>query len=100
MRHIRDKHDQKRKCPFCRTRWTRPERIRTHVLKSHRSILSENEQDEIYHLRGIDDTIRFLAQYGDIASGNRATRAVGLPQPLGATVGEGIVEFHGEIGSI
>ena len=100
MRHIRDKHNQKRKCPFCRTRWTRPERIRTHVLKSHRSILSENEQDEICHLRGIDDTIRFLAQYGNIPSKNHAIYTVGLPQPLVATVGEEIVGFHGEIESI
>jgi hypothetical protein len=100
MRHIRDKHNQKRKCPFCRTKWTRPERIRTHVLKSHRSLLSENDQDEIYHLRGIDDTIRFLAQYGNMPSENSAIYAVGLPQPLGATVGEEIVGFHGEIGSI
>ena len=65
-RHTRDKHEQKRKCPFCRIRWTRPARIRIHVLKSHGSYLNENEEQEILQLRGREETIRFLEKYEEI----------------------------------
>lgn len=60
-RHTRDKHAKSHKCPFCCTGWTRPERIRTHLLKNHLGHLSENEQQEIHRLRGLNNTIRFLA---------------------------------------
>ena len=82
MRHTRDKHGHRRKCPFCRTIWTRPERIRSHVLKSHRNLLSDNEQEEIGHLRGLNNTIRFLAQCGRIPSGSLTNYALGIPQPF------------------
>ncbi|KAH8986271.1 hypothetical protein EDB83DRAFT_1170779 [Lactarius deliciosus] len=63
-RHTRDKHEWQRKCPFCRVRWSRPERIRTHLMKEHESRLTKDQQQEIRFLRGRDDTIRFLEKYG------------------------------------
>ncbi|KAH9038490.1 hypothetical protein EDB85DRAFT_1887884 [Lactarius pseudohatsudake] len=83
-RHVRDRHEERRKCPFCCTRWTRPERIRNHVLKNHGRLLSENERREIYRLRGLDDTVCFLAKYGNIPSKNHTidAQAPGLPQPF------------------
>ncbi|KAH8992644.1 hypothetical protein EDB92DRAFT_1856653 [Lactarius akahatsu] len=63
-RHTRDKHEWQRKCPFCRARWSRPERIRTHLMKKHESRLTKDQQQEIRFLRGRDDTIRFLEKYG------------------------------------
>ncbi|KAH9166491.1 hypothetical protein EDB89DRAFT_1910630 [Lactarius sanguifluus] len=83
-RHVRDRHEERRKCPFCRTRWTRPERVRNHVLRNHGRLLSENEQREIYRLRGLDDTVYFLAKYGNMPSKNHTidAQAPGLPQPF------------------
>ncbi|KAF8261686.1 hypothetical protein EI94DRAFT_1745414 [Lactarius quietus] len=64
-RHTRDKHVRHRKCPLCRTGWSRPERIRVHLLKQHGSLLTEGQQQEIRILRGRDNTIRFLEKYGN-----------------------------------
>ena len=60
-RHTRDKHLRLRKCPFCCTRWSRPERIRVHLIKKHGSRLTKDQQEEVLSLRGRDVTIRFLA---------------------------------------
>ncbi|KAF8267990.1 hypothetical protein EI94DRAFT_1728905 [Lactarius quietus] len=78
-RHKRDKHGQTRKCPFCCTIWTRPARIRKHVLNSHRSLLSEQEQEAIHLLRGLNDTIRFLAQFEQHTI---YAQALGILQPF------------------
>ena len=63
-RHIRDKHQQPHKCPFCHTKWTRPEKIKTHLIAAHRDRFVEEEQREIRHLRGRKDIIRFLENCG------------------------------------
>ncbi|KAN0127199.1 hypothetical protein V8E53_015005 [Lactarius tabidus] len=59
-RHYREKHIRQRKCPFCCTRWSRPERIRVHLVKKHESRLTNDQQREIRSLRSRDDTIHFL----------------------------------------
>ncbi|KAF8267983.1 hypothetical protein EI94DRAFT_1700588 [Lactarius quietus] len=64
-RHTRDKHIRQRKCPFCCTTWTRPERIRFHLMKNHGSRFTEDQQQEIRVLRGRNDTIHFLEKYGN-----------------------------------
>ncbi|KAH9000964.1 hypothetical protein EDB86DRAFT_486872 [Lactarius hatsudake] len=80
-RHTRDRHKERHKCPFCCTRWTRPERVRNHVLKSHGRLLSENEQREIRHLRGLEDTVHFLAKCAKIPSRNYMIDAQGPGLP-------------------
>ncbi|KAH9059537.1 hypothetical protein EDB87DRAFT_1621480 [Lactarius vividus] len=62
-RHTRDKHECQRKCPFCHTRWSRPERIRAHLMKKHESRLTKEQQQQIHLLRGRDNTIHFLDKY-------------------------------------
>lgn len=64
-RHTRDKHFRQRKCPFCCTRWSRPERIRVHLIKKHASRLTQDQQREVRSLRGRLDTIHFLANCGN-----------------------------------
>ncbi|KAH9041538.1 hypothetical protein EDB83DRAFT_1629167 [Lactarius deliciosus] len=62
-RHTRDKHEWQRECPFFHTRWSRPERIRTHLMKKHESRLNKEQRQEIRLLRGRDNTIHFLEKY-------------------------------------
>ncbi|KAH9059536.1 hypothetical protein EDB87DRAFT_764151 [Lactarius vividus] len=64
-RHTRDKHELQRTCPFCCTRWSRPERIRAHLMKEHESCLTKDQQQQIRLLRGRDDTVHFLEKYGN-----------------------------------
>ncbi|KAH9041527.1 hypothetical protein EDB83DRAFT_1628470 [Lactarius deliciosus] len=64
-RHTRDRHEWQRKCPFCRVRWSRPERIRAHLIKKHESRLTKDQQQEVRFLRGRRDTIRILEEYGN-----------------------------------
>ncbi|KAH9966463.1 hypothetical protein BC827DRAFT_1176066 [Russula dissimulans] len=63
-RHIRDKHNIPRKCPFCDTTWTRPETIRGHLVVQHQDHLTEEECDYILKLRGREGTIHFLKKLG------------------------------------
>lgn len=64
-RHTRDKHFRQRKCPFCCTGWSRPERIRFHLIQKHASLLTLDQHREIRSLRGRHDTIHFLANCGN-----------------------------------
>ncbi|KAI0250580.1 hypothetical protein BJV78DRAFT_1155047 [Lactifluus subvellereus] len=64
-RHIRDTHQRPQKCPFCHTKWTRPEKIRSHLMAYHRDSFTEEEQREFQHLRGRKNVIRFLENVGD-----------------------------------
>ena len=34
-RHMKDKHEPRRRCPFCDVTWTRPDKIKSHILKKH-----------------------------------------------------------------
>ncbi|KAI0250571.1 hypothetical protein BJV78DRAFT_554760 [Lactifluus subvellereus] len=67
-RHKRDKHEQLRKCPFCRTEWSRPEKIRAHIITDHADHFNEKEHHEIRRLRGRTDTIHFLTECESIVS--------------------------------
>lgn len=64
-RHTRDKHEWKRRCPFCCVKWTRPERIRAHLMRKHKSSFTKDQQQEIRRLQGRDATIRFLEKLGN-----------------------------------
>jgi hypothetical protein len=63
-RHIKDKHRQPKKCPFCRFKWTRPGQIRAHLKTDHEDRFTEKEQQEIHRLRGWNNTMTFLANHG------------------------------------
>jgi hypothetical protein len=83
-RHIRDKHQRPKNCPFCQTKWTRPEKIKIHLINDHRDCFTEEAQGEICHLRGQKDTIRFLEKYGATrhASSNIRTSGATAPEQL------------------
>jgi len=34
-RHLRDKHTNRRRCPFCDFRWSRPNIIKVHLISKH-----------------------------------------------------------------
>jgi len=63
-RHTRDKHQTPHKCPFCDTKWTRPEKIRGHLTTKHEDHFTEEELREVRGLRGWNDTVRFIAKCG------------------------------------
>jgi len=63
-RHTRDKHQTPHKCPFCDTKWTRPEKIRGHLTTKHEDHFTEEELREVRGLRGLNDTVRYVAKCG------------------------------------
>ena len=34
-RHVRDKHTDRRRCPFCDFQWSRPDQIKVHLISKH-----------------------------------------------------------------
>jgi hypothetical protein len=34
-RHLKDVHEPRRQCPFCGFTWTRPDKIKGHIIASH-----------------------------------------------------------------
>jgi len=64
-RHMRDVHtdslrDQKPDCPFCTFKWTRPDKIKDHIITAHKECLAPDILLEIAALRG-----KRLTQYLD-----------------------------------
>ncbi|KAH9961035.1 hypothetical protein BC827DRAFT_1155484 [Russula dissimulans] len=62
-RHMKDVHidnDQKPQCPLCTFKWTRPDKIKTHIISAHKECLAPDILHEIDALRG-----RHLTQYLD-----------------------------------
>jgi len=62
-RHVKDKHEPRRRCPFCDFTWTRPGKIKTHILTHHDNQLSGEEIIELRNLRGWHPTTRFIARW-------------------------------------
>lgn len=63
-RHTRDKHQTPYRCPFCDKKWTRPEKIRGHLITEHEDHFTEEKLREVRSLRGLNDTVRFVARCG------------------------------------
>lgn len=65
-RHIRDVHGPRRRCPFCDFQWTRPDKIKTHIVTDHWDIFTPELLGDIRGLRGqqivtfVDDILLFL----------------------------------------
>jgi hypothetical protein len=51
-RHIRDKHMDRRRCPFCTFRWTRPNNIKVHIISKHAERFTAELLEAIRDLRG------------------------------------------------
>ncbi|KAH9989407.1 hypothetical protein BJV74DRAFT_838449 [Russula compacta] len=85
-RHTRDKHEEQRSCPFCDYTWSRPERIRGHLITEHGDRLTEEENQEIRRLRGWKNTIHFLTRFETITpppeSSMLSAQAPVPPQPF------------------
>lgn len=64
IRHIRDKHNVPRECPFCDAKWTRAEKIRAHLTTHHKGHFTKQGLQEIEVLEGLEDTIWFLTRCG------------------------------------
>jgi len=61
-RHARDKHEQQPQCPFCYATWSRPEKIRAHLITEHGDRFTEEQNQELHSLRGRRKTIHFIAK--------------------------------------
>jgi hypothetical protein len=62
-RHLRDNHIPQQRCPFCDFKWSRPERIRTHLMVNHTEQCTTEMQEKITSLRGRRDTEELLVAY-------------------------------------
>jgi len=51
-RHERDIHRPLRQCPFCTVKWSRPDRIKSHLIVTHREIFTPEILREVDNLRG------------------------------------------------
>ena len=60
VRHMRDKHEIPHLCFICETKWTRPEKLKEHLLSRHCDHFTEEERQEIRHLHGLINTIDVL----------------------------------------
>lgn len=78
-RHTADKHEVPSKCLFCDYTWSRPERMRRHLIYQHRHHFTEEERQEIRGLRGRRDTIGFLLARCSLLPGRNAFRAQSDP---------------------
>ena len=61
-RHLKDKHEPRRQCPFCNFRWTRPDVIKAHLLAKHRPNFTAELLVRIQALRG-QRIVAFLDGY-------------------------------------
>jgi hypothetical protein len=62
-RHVREKHEISPECLICGIKWTRPEKIRSHLIKEHRDRFTEEQRQIICNLQGLNSTIDFLNEW-------------------------------------
>ena len=60
--YIRDKHTDRRVCPFCTFRWSRPNSIKVHIISEHAERFTAELLEAIKGLRG-RDVIAFVDGY-------------------------------------
>jgi hypothetical protein len=53
-RHVRDKHMPRRRCPFCGFMWSRPDKIRSHLLANHAERFTAEMPEGVKALCGRD----------------------------------------------
>ncbi|KAH9048237.1 hypothetical protein EDB84DRAFT_293872 [Lactarius hengduanensis] len=62
-RHVIDVHTLRRQCPFCLYSWSRPDKIRAHLIKNHHHELPQEVLNEIRAKRG-QHLVAFLTPPG------------------------------------
>lgn len=62
-RHLRDVHEPRRQCPFCGFTWTRPDKIKDHIITNHCSKFTA-EKLEIFKALCGQNIVAFLAAPG------------------------------------
>lgn len=62
-RHVIDVHTLRRQCPFCLYAWSRPDKIRAHLMKNHQDELPQEVLNEIRAKRG-QHLVAFLTPPG------------------------------------
>lgn len=59
---MREKHKHQRPCPFCGFMWSRPDKIKAHIMSNHAKRFTAEMLDELAALRG-QQVIKFLGGY-------------------------------------
>jgi hypothetical protein len=59
---MKDKHEPRRQCPFCDFLWTRPDKIKSHLLKKHAEGFEPEILEEVEKLCG-RDVVEFVNAY-------------------------------------
>ena len=77
-RHLIDVHTLRRQCPFCLYHWTRPDKIRAHLMKNHHDELPQEVLNKIRAKRG-QDLVALLTPLCNISEGpSSKKRRVGV----------------------
>jgi len=61
-RHIRDKHTDRRRCPFCDFQWSRPNIIKVHLVSKHAEKFTPEILERFKGLRG-REVVEFVDAY-------------------------------------
>ena len=61
-RHVTDKHTPRRRCPFCNFMWTRPDKIKPHLVTNHAEKFPAEMLEAIKMLCG-RDVVEFVNGY-------------------------------------
>src|SRR5258708_16949220 len=61
-RHLKEKHEPWRRCPFCKFPWTRPDKIKQHITSYHRDKLTTEVMDKFRALYG-KKMVAFLDEF-------------------------------------
>jgi len=65
IRHQKDRHEERRQCLFChKFKWTRPIRVKAHLIAKHKENFTAERLDELKNLRG-QSIVAFLERYYD-----------------------------------
>ena len=70
-RHLKEKHEPRRQCPFCKFEWTRPDKIKNHITTYHQDMFTAEVMAEFRALYG-KKMITFL---DELDHGPRRARA-------------------------
>jgi hypothetical protein len=78
---MKDKHDPPRQCPFCDFKWTRPDKIKAHIVADHQEKLSAEMLNYVEPLCG-----RQVVEFVD-----------GIAGPYGHSLDVNAATFHSSV---
>jgi hypothetical protein len=81
-RHLKEKHEPWRQCPFCKFEWTRPDKIKHHITTYHQDKFTAEVMAEFRALNG-KKMIAFLDgfDHGPRARADAETASALHPSP-------------------